>query len=356
MSQESDEVWWADIKEHIMKITAALTVTFMLMGLLGNILTMLVMVSKEFAKMQIRFVLVALAISDLTFIVTHVFNKSFMVKLTGRDIRALSVEGCKMFYLVYRTMKMTSSWLVVMVCMERFISVVLPFKRNALITNRTVIIAIIVNYVFNSLYNGLWTVSTTVENNICKQNFPSPENTNLHKALKQIGTILFSIIPLAIMIVLTPVIVYRLYQQQAKKRNMRAGGTFTNDSGDIETFRVSAMLVAVVVAYVVFIMPVTVVHFAMNSSQHISIHEADTLGYFVIIEVVQLLELLNYSTNFIMYVLGSRKFRQSFFKLLHLQNCLLSKPDEKSCLSETDVKPQPSFDQFSKSVCETTVP
>ncbi|KAH3779154.1 hypothetical protein DPMN_180633 [Dreissena polymorpha] len=249
-------------------------------------------------------------------------------------------------------MKMTSSWLVVVVCVERFISVVLPFKRNALITNKTVIIAITVNYVFNTSYNGLWTVSTTVERHICKQNVPSSENAEFHQALKQIGTILFSIIPLAIMIMLTPVIVYRLHKQQVKKRTMRKGGASTNDRADKETFTVSAMLVAVVVAYVVFIMPVTVVHLATNSSKHQSIHEAESLGFFVMIEAVQLLELLNYSTNFIMYVVGSRQFRQSIVELLHLNRCLRSKQDKSTCLSETYIKQQPSVERSSESACD----
>ncbi|KAH3779157.1 hypothetical protein DPMN_180636 [Dreissena polymorpha] len=122
------------------------------------------------------------------------------------------------------------------------------------------------------------------------------------------------------MLTLTPVIVYRLYKQQAKKRNMRKGGASTNDRADKETLKVSAMLVAVVVAYVVFIMPVTVVHLATNSSKHQSIHEAESIGYFVMIEAAQLLELLNYSTNFIMYVVGSRQFRQNI--VLLLKDCI----------------------------------
>ena len=90
---------------------------------------------------------------------------------------------------------------------------------------------------------------------------------------------------------------------------------------DADTIRISAMLICVVVAYIVFILPITVVH-NLAFWKGVSAFDTNTFDFFVLREVARILEQLNYSTNFLLYVLCFTKFRERVFELLRNKKLL----------------------------------
>lgn len=105
---------------------------FFIVGICGNFTSICVMLSQQFRKMSVSVAIIALSVSDTWFIIMFPLNKLFVRELLGVDVRSLSVIGCKIFFWLWRTSKMTSSWFVVLICAERFIAVWLPFKVRKL--------------------------------------------------------------------------------------------------------------------------------------------------------------------------------------------------------------------------------
>ena len=101
-----------------------------IIGILGNSMSIIIMNQKYFRRQSISLILTCLAISDSAVLLLFVFNKKFMMEFLDRDARALSQEGCVLFFWIFRTSKMTSSWFVVLISIERFIAVWFPFKSK----------------------------------------------------------------------------------------------------------------------------------------------------------------------------------------------------------------------------------
>lgn len=139
---------WQHVSDNFYRANYVILPTFLVIGLFGNSLTIATMVSKEFRNLTSRYILICLALSDTTLILTQPFNKLFVRKLLGYDVRAISDVGCKTFFHIFKTAKMTSSWLIVLLCFERFVAVVIPLKAKSIITKKTIFAMIALDYIF----------------------------------------------------------------------------------------------------------------------------------------------------------------------------------------------------------------
>lgn len=293
-----------------------ITPLLLAIGLFGNCVTVVTMASQSFNNMTSRYILIALALSDTMLILTQPFNKLFVRKMIGYDVRALSDFGCKAFFHIFKTGKMTSSWLIVILCFERFIAVVFPFRVKTIITKKSILALIALDYVFISTYNAVWTFSSIVVAGTCKPDVTYPETKEKYRNFLLAGSSFYSLIPMLIMAILTPVIVGTLLKHRNKRKAMTSHGT----PADTESIRISAMLIGVVAAYITFILPITVVH-NLAFWKNFSAFDTNTPQFFVLREVAQILEQLNYSTNFILYAVCSCKFRSKAMEILRLDKC-----------------------------------
>ncbi|KAL4228185.1 Olfactory receptor [Mactra antiquata] len=309
---------WKHIRDGFYTAGSVITPIFLATGLFGNIVTIITMASKSFSGMTSRYILIALALSDTTLLLTQPFNKQFMQKLLGYDARALSDFGCKAFFHIFKTGKMTSSWLIVILCFERFIAVVFPFKAKIIITKTSILGLIVIDYLFIGTYNAVWTFSSIIVNGVCKPDVTYPDTKEKYRDFLLAGSSFYSLIPMIIMAILTPIIVVRLIQQK-RSRQALTNKTGRNKASD-DSVRISVMLIGVVVAYVTFILPITVVH-NLAFWRNVSAFDTNTQQFFVLREVAQILELLNYSTNFVLYVFCSTKFRQRALEILGINKC-----------------------------------
>lgn len=176
---------------------------------------------------------------------------------------------------------MTSSWLTVLLCFERFVAVVFPLKAKSIIIKKIIFSLIALDYVFIRTYNAIWTFSSIVVNGVCKPDVTYPETKQKYRDFLLAGSSFYSLIPMLIMTILTPIIVTKLIMQRKKRRELSSGSS----RKDAETIRISAMLVGVVVAYIVFILPITVVH-KLAFWKGVSAFDANTYDFFVLREQI----------------------------------------------------------------------
>lgn len=102
-------------------------------GIGGNVVTIMIMCTQYFRKLPVSEILIALALSDTAVNMMLPFNRTFVRRLLGIDVRSLSEGGCRLFYWSYRVAKTTASWMIVLVSTERLVTKVLIVKTNQMV-------------------------------------------------------------------------------------------------------------------------------------------------------------------------------------------------------------------------------
>ena len=300
---------------------------FLVLGLFGNLMTINVMNRKHFHRLTSSLILTSLSVSDTVLIIMLPFNKKFFLAVLPVDPRSLPSASCKTFYWFWRTAKITSSWLVVLISLERFIAVWLPLRAQVINSKKNMIIRIVLIYLIIGSFNGAWGVVADVLDTVCKPNLPSgPEYIEAAKWMIIAGTLIYSIIPACIVLILNILIVIQLTIQRQKRKYM------TETPNTDQLAKTTTMLMTVSMAFIVFVVPISIAHcFTMFLGESIFTSTNPTVVF--LREVAQTLEQLNYSINFFLYVLSSERFRQQVKEILCGSKGKLSRAETQRTLS-----------------------
>ena len=281
-------------------------------GIVGNIFTVIIMRDEEFKKNVTSYILIALALSDLIVNFMYPFNKQFVRTLIGRDIRALSTFGCHFFFSLWRTVKMSTSWLVVLISVERFIAVVYPFKAVKWIVKSRVLLAISTIYVILGIYNSYWSsVTDRIVGPYCLPNTRPAEALQLSYILILLGNVVYSPIPCVILFITTSIIVHALRRSHAKRKHLTSEQVQQQDN----TSRITGMLLGVCIAFLILVTPITIGHL-LSIFAGINILFSTDPSVTIYRELAQLMEQTNHSINFFLYVVSSSEFRRVLWDLL----------------------------------------
>jgi hypothetical protein len=316
-----------DVCDGVLKFVQVLNVICiagsLLVGLVGNVLTMRVMNSNSFSKLSARVFLIALAFSDTTVILNQPLHTMFIIQFFGRDIRAISSFGCKLSIWFFRTGKMMSSWFVVCICVERFVAVLFPFKVKILFTKRRSYMIIAIIFLAFGIFNFRWSFSSNVLNNvICVLEAidkTDPREVLDYRIMLFLGFSLLVIVPVSILLILTPVIIITLRKQVLNRKNLTNQGKHNK-----QVLKATTMLISVIVSFVVMATPFGVFH-VISFFKSKAIHEENTTLYQSGRGIAQTLDQLNYTVNFFMYVLTSCQFRDAVVALFRSEKPLLSR-------------------------------
>ncbi|KAH3842959.1 hypothetical protein DPMN_116465 [Dreissena polymorpha] len=291
----------------------------LVVGVAGNILTLVTMMFSRFKDLTSRYIILFLALSDTALLLTQPLNKFWIIKLIGIDLRALSTLSCKIFFVIFRSAKMTSSWLVVLLCVERYVAVIFPLRAKSILRKHYIVVAIALDYVIITTYNSVWHFSSGIQGGICKPDLPSLQQS----VFVTIGVTFYSFIPTIILLVLTPHIVFRLFRhakmRQALKGNLSSATNSSmsaNKKQITKTLKASVMVIGVLISYGILIIPISTVHI-YSFTAGFSAFDANSVAFFIFREISQILEQINYAINFFFYVVCSRQFRQRLNEILH---------------------------------------
>ncbi|WAQ94462.1 CCKAR-like protein, partial [Mya arenaria] len=112
-------------------ICAVLSSTIIVIGVLGNLLTVLVFLTRERRKSNIGIYLSALAIADIL-VLTLPAMEFWLILVLHRFIRHSSDFLCKLLPYVTFVLPCVSAWILVAVSMDRMLRVCAPLKMNVL--------------------------------------------------------------------------------------------------------------------------------------------------------------------------------------------------------------------------------
>ena len=121
-------------------------------GTVGNILSLVVLMRKKLRQSSTTVFFVCLAISDLT-VTWHGPFRNMLIWVKQFEILTLSPFHCKMQEAIAHTAGGTSIWMLVLLTMERVISVVFPMVARMSIKRKHTTIAAVSAFVINALVN-----------------------------------------------------------------------------------------------------------------------------------------------------------------------------------------------------------
>ena len=303
-----------EISSIILYINYVFLPVSIIMGIVGNSLTILVMRSERYIGSPSSYLLILLAFADLVAVLSQPFNKLLFIDLVGIDVRAFNDITCKLYIMIRRLSKMTSSWAVVGLCIERFIAVWFPLKAKLLITKRAVSVYIVTVLVVIIIYTSVWSYASKVVNGKCNPDvydYTDPTERTRFGIMLQGGTAIYSNVPTILLVTLTSLIIVKLFQHKRKRQRMTGSQNSTRDRDG----KVTAMLIGIVIAYVILILPITILH---NTAYHkqVKAFTDRSAGFSLFKEIVQLMEQLNYCLNFFLYIMTSKQFRESIGQIL----------------------------------------
>ena len=278
-------------------------------GICGNIVTIRVMLAKEFRSMCVSVFLIALALSDTVVIFVSTLNKHLVRSLMGVDVRSFDVIGCRVFFWAYRTAKMLSSWIVVFICVERFIAVCFPLRTKTICTKRIAYASIAVTLLICGAYNAFRVMlDTTIVQGTCMPNsIHRTGSTALIGSVLLLSISVYAVVPAITMIVLNSFTVTSLWRSRRKVHAQSA----SQNSSDKMASRMTAMLLATNAAFVLLVMPVAIAHLVSFFRQQNLFESYDPV--IVVVRVITLYcEQINYSINVFLYVFCNKRFRDVF--------------------------------------------
>ena len=276
-----------------------------IIGIFGNFSILLVLMRLSDSFIPYNLLIIALAISDMLSLTLNSVLQLRHLEIVDVDFTSV---GCQIFLSIRQTVANISLSIIVLICIERFVVVTFPLKVNLVSQRKVTIISLCVCVVFG-LITGILPAALYKQDNgkRCRV------NVNLNPKVLYILNIIAIIIPIIIVLTLTPIIIYKLYQRHGKRAKL------TNQERNSGIFQRSVMLISVVVAYIVLCgIPITF-YLIFNLDGYETDAESKIIANMCIVTCFQ----VNHSTNFLVYGISNAKFRKQLlsqfeFKREHL--------------------------------------
>ncbi|XP_021368639.1 neuromedin-U receptor 2-like [Mizuhopecten yessoensis] len=292
--------------------TSIISVIVFIVGLIGNMLTLNIISNTKFRNLSSRKFLAALSVSNSLLLLTQVFNRKYVIQIFGFDARAISTTGCKTFFVMFKTAKMTSSLFVVSISVERFIAVWFPLKVKFVCVNHVVYIVIAIVYILIGSFNSVWSFSSGVIGGICHPDIVTSSIAQQHKVLLIIGSLLYSIIPLIILIFVTPFIMAKLVSGNKQRRKISQ--TTSTRIINRNNTHASILVLCILISYMLLVIPITIFHNVAFFKGVRAFGENDE-SFETFKSIAQMLEQINYAINFFLYTMVSEKFRRHLLEM-----------------------------------------
>ena len=291
---------------------------FLLIGLFGNGMTLVVTLKSEKRFKPHNILIMSLAVADTLSLVVHTSNVEAFGELLLFDITALKSANdftCKLYNAVTRVSNINSTLMIMLICIERFIVVWFPLKARQILTRCRTTLAVAACVTATVVIAGIpWVMYSSTINGTCYLGLDvdgDGENDTLQSVpfWMLITTLFVLVTPTLIILSLTPLTIAKLYRQHAVRRGL------TNQETSTGPHRTSVLLTAVVVLYLLLAGIPQLVYSVLSISGTNVTTTTDSWGSIARLTFLIVLQ-ANYSTNFILYTMLNREFRQNLFSML----------------------------------------
>ncbi|XP_074647542.1 thyrotropin-releasing hormone receptor-like [Tubulanus polymorphus] len=288
-----------------------------LMGIIGNTLTVIVITrNRSLKRCSTGLMLVVLAISDNGALVTGPLmdwiNISFNIEL--QDLNYIS---CKLKNVAQYFFLQFSSWMIILISIERFVSVYYPTNAKQWFTLKKTYIKIFAIFIALLLLNShfLWTYDINGFEDYC--DIVDRYSDFIFLAWGWIDFTVYSLIPWIVLTITNIAIIIRLRQMKNKVSVTPSVTKLRKSSITSEESMISltVMLIVVNIALLFTTTPLSIFLLIDKRTLGISREQWNMLhGYLTI------LAYLNNAINFLLYVVSGARFRSAFFEMFRRKN------------------------------------
>ena len=299
-------------------------------GTVGNTLSILVMLRKRFRHTTMCFYLIALAIADTCVLYTSLLLTSLQVYLST-EFLLRSDTLCKTLNFLTHYISHIASWIIVCLTSERFVAVIFPHYCKILFTQARAAIVlafiILILLVFDSHF--FWThhlqeyteqysyidhltmatTTHTIKQKMCSINKHIKQHYYFNKNVwPWMDMALFSLLPLVFIVVGNITICIKLGLAHYNRRNL---GASTNQSQNrSKLISTAIVLVSVSLLFIISTFPITIWQFGTAYDKDAWAKQQFTGT------IVFLLHYLNNAFNFVLYCLSGRQFCKELIIML----------------------------------------
>ena len=300
-------------------------------GVIGNTLTVLILLRQLRRWSSTAVFLFVLAISDTMQLLNSPVRNWIMTGLEKHDVRHLSELGCRFSKFFTYAAVHFSSWVLVAVTVERFVSVFWPHRVREGCTRRTASVAAIILLVaviaLNSHFffaQGVSDLPQYYGKGLCEPLYESYLEF-WHKIWPWIDFAVAFAVPFLILLVCNCMIIYKLQKTQVKIRKM----SIIESSGEKAYARdkrnVSVTLVVLSIVFMICLTPqqVFLIVAPYTRKETETLQCTDFLEFYRLytidrmsLTIVTIVSYINAGFNFILYVLSGNRFRSEVKALL----------------------------------------
>lgn len=281
-----------------------------IVGIPGNILSVLVLRRKFFRKKSYSQYLTALAIFDTLVLMNKCYLR--LTKLLDASTKDLKTNDiiCKLHSFFEHLIYLMASWLVLCISVERFLAIWFPFLRQRFFTSKRATIVVIIMFfilsytqIFRLIHYGA--EDSKFLNCISRKDF---EYFYLFLHVYVYQLVLQFAIPLIVVTTCNALVLFKL-----KNPSIRM------DSRSNVSPRTTLMLVMISLIHVLTLAPVLLLTIIIHVSINVDLTTAELI-FDDVANVKYILELLsevNFSANFYIYLLSTSRFRREMMMMLH---------------------------------------
>lgn len=302
-----------------------LTPLIVLAGLIGNTLSFIVMKSKALRHKSYSHYLSALAVFDtLTLIIRQVrivdeyyYNK----KGVNEVFKNFDDFGCKIFHYLEHVAYLMSSWLIVLMAIERLIAVCLPFKKVVIRKQTGATLCICSLFIIVCLSQAFRLVMIEQIgygiHNCEASDVYLDLYTSLHVYFYQ-WTLTF-VLPVVLVLVCNILVLYQIFK--IKRELRRKDKRHRHNRTSRKNHRTTCMLLVVSFTFIGTLLPLFTLTLIMDIAVRKMGSEAWSLytTLWPYIETCEAVSLVNYAANFFIYILSGKSFRFELRRVFYYQ-------------------------------------
>ena len=294
-------------------------VLLLVLGTSGNTMTLVLFCKRKLSVFNFFFIV--LAVSDTCVLYTGLLPR-FIDKVADFHTKNTNIVFCKLGLIGYNVCGLLSAWTVVAMTSQRAASVIWPHRVNLVCTTRKAAICVIcVTGISLVMVSHVVYYSEIVHQNGTDKctiiETPFEYRTFVFKVLPWISTMLYALLPSALLVVSNSVLVWKVSRSVRKARGTMATGQAGQvDSRAKKASSMTLTLIAVSVTFFLLTMPLAVYSIVVNyTAQDPNMGEAAREVYRLVYDIVFLMWYANSAVNFYLYCLTGTQFRQQMREL-----------------------------------------
>ncbi|XP_045173503.2 growth hormone secretagogue receptor type 1-like [Mercenaria mercenaria] len=298
------------------------TPVIVLVGILGNMLSFIVMKTKTLRHKSYSHYLCALAVFDtLTLIIRQIESvDEYLVshQKTSGVFQQFSDGSCKLYNFIVHVITLMCSWLVVFMAVERLIAVCFPFKKVYFRKETGAVVAIGILFICVCLTQSfrflmIEHVMYDDKNNI-RDCLATEKHAEIYTSLDVyffLWTLVF-VLPVVFIILCNSLVLFHIFRVKKDLQKEDNFLSYRTDRARERKYRSTCMLLIVTFTYIITLLPLFTLSLIVDVTIKVGSLETARNTYVALrpyIDISVSVSLLNYAANFFIYVLSGKRFR-----------------------------------------------